>query len=108
MVEECSLILHNHVTPPAAAVGVGDVAEVEEEVEEVFVVAEGVVGAGVDSINHPGQPRTKDLSKNTKERKPRSVMMSNLVISHHHVTCKPRTTHNTVKKLLCILERMVR
>jgi hypothetical protein len=36
------------------------------------------------------------------------VMMSNLVISHHHVTCKPRTTHNTVKKLLCILERMVR
>ncbi len=41
---------------------------------------EAVVEVG--SINHPGQPRTKDPSRNTKGRKPRLVMMmNNMVIS---------------------------
>ena len=73
-------------------------------VDEVVV---DEVAAGVGLINHLGQPRTKDPSRNTKGRKLLSVMMmSNVVISLYHITCKPRTKHNDIK-LLCILERVV-
>ena len=45
---------------------------VSVEVEVIFVVG---------SINHPGQPRTKDPSRNTKERKPHLTMNK-----HGHIT----------------------
>ena len=76
-------------------------------IRQVFVVGEEAE-VGVVSTNPPGRPRTKVLSRNTKERRQLLVMTMNNVVTipvPYHVYLR-RTKHDNVK-LLCTLERVV-